>query len=884
MLLYVAGLCYGLAVPRFHRIGSENPTRLCTAGLGRAVLSARSATLAFLVSALLCVAAPFTSHAQQIPPWAPGGAGTVEISRSTVDLSVGQTGSYSIRLSHPPSDGNGNPIPNDKEWWVLVHIDGARRPDGNYKGIRILPSIGRTFDNADWNTWKDIRVETDPDYDGSDGPRATSLTFTHEVWDHDSNCPVHNVGRVGLDIQDSGNSGGNDGGNSGGNDGGNSGGNDGGNSGGNDGRNDGGNDGGNSGGNSGGNDGGNSGGNDGGNSGGNDGGSSGGNDGGSSGGNDGGNSGGNSGGNDGGSSGGNDGGANRNQRLAEPVLSISDAATTEGGTLRFRVTLSPADHEAISVEYRTADGTAEAASDYNPATGTLHFVPGTTSRFIEVETLKDDIDESNETLTVTLSNPIPSESTWLGDAVGVGTVIGDVERRIRLANRAYLPEMARAAAFNAVKCRIDRAPSRTAPGSLKQALDRLAPPAPPSLGLRRPHARTVGIERLLGSLAFALQSNGRSDGVGHVAAWSCGDYRGLADGAGDGRVDWDGHLANLQLGADVRVRPGLVAGLGFSRSTGTFRYEVGRGAAEVDGEHELRMNGIHPYLVWSPTPDMTVWGTFGRASGDLDISDRLGGKQRGRAVTLTSAMLGASRRVLARGPTTVTLKGEAGLARFGVDDPGVGFGASAASMQRLKLAAEAAHEYELASGGSLGPWGEIGLRHDGGDGETGGGIELGGGLRYRDPAKGWTVEGFGRRRMVRGNSLPKEWGAGGTFRVDPDAFGAGFSASLTQSWGEAGNGTERLWDRDEPDRDGLPGRRLELQVGYGFPAPGGRGVLTPFAAMTLDGRSGRGYRWGGRLDVGPGATLSLEAERREPHRAGTVHRVMLRGELRFQGP
>ena len=323
MLLYVAGLCYGLAVPRFHRIGSENPTRLCTAGLGRAVLSARSATLAFLVSALLCVAAPFTSHAQQIHPWAPGGAGTVEISRSTVDLSVGQTGSYSIRLSHPPSDGNGNPIPNDKEWWVLVHIDGARRPDGNYKGIRILPSIGRTFDNADWNTWKDIRVETDPDYDGSDGPRATSLTFTHEVWDHDSNCPVHNVGRVGLDIQDSGNSGGNDGGNDGRNDGGNSGGNDGENSGGNSGGNDGEN--------SGGNDGGNSGGNDGGSSGGNDGG----NDGGSSGGNDGGNDGGSSGGNDGGSSGGNDGGANRNQRLAEPVLSISDAATTEGGTLRF---------------------------------------------------------------------------------------------------------------------------------------------------------------------------------------------------------------------------------------------------------------------------------------------------------------------------------------------------------------------------------------------------------------------------------------------------------------------------------------------------------------------------------------------------------------------
>ena len=203
-------------------------------------------------------------------------------------------------------------------------------------------------------------------------------------------------------------------------------------------------------------------------------------------------------------------------------------------------------------------------------------------------------------------------------------------------------------------------------------------------------------------------------------------------------------------------------------------------------------------------------------------------------------------------------------------------------MQRLRFAAEASHEYVFPSGRSLAPRGEIGLRHDGGDGETGAGIELGTGLRFRDPDEGWTVDGFGRRLMTRGG-LPREWGFGASVTVNADPSGRGPSARLTQSWGRTGSGLHRLWEDENiggpPER--APGRRLELQLGYGFGAFGGRGVLTPFGAVTLDGDSGRGYRAGMRLDAGPGATLSLEVERREPDGAAPEHAAMLRGRLRF---
>ena len=555
---------------------------------------------------------------------------------------------------------------------------------------------------------------------------------------------------------------------------------------------------------------------------------------------------------------------------AGPALTVSDARAREGEILRFRVILTPPGSETVTVDYQTSSGTAVEGLDYIAAGGRLTFKPGIAQQTVEIQTRKDDIDESNENLTLWLSN---AHGARLQDAVGAGTIIGEVEQRIPLVNHAYLPEVGRAIAFNAVRCRIDRVLSRTASGNLKQALDRLAPPP----------SRSVSIDELLVRLSFALQSTGGADGIGRVSAWSCGDYRALADGKSGGPVDWDGKVVGLQAGADVRLRPDLLAGLAVSRSNGTFRYDVVGDAAEIDGRHRLRLNGLHPYLAWEASPHLTVWGTIGYFWGDLEWGGDLEGDRRAGNARLGSAMLGLNGRLLEHGKMTVRFKGETGLAQFKVANAGVGFGAAVSDLRRLRLAIESAYEQPLPTGGTLRPWGEIGLFHDGGDGETGVGLELGGGLRYRNQAKGWSAEVFGRRRMVHGDALPREWGAGAAFRVDPGPADLGFSAILNQSWGRTGSGVERLWDQDLNDAapSSLWGGRMELQLGYGFGVLGGHGVLTPHGAVTLGQGSDRAYQLGGRLEVGSGVALSLEAERRETDNAEPGHAIMLRGLLRF---
>ena len=104
-----------------------------------------------------------------------------------------------------------------------------------------------------------------------------------------------------------------------------------------------------------------------------------------------------------------------------PAISVSDASVQEaqGALLNFTVTLSHASSRTVTVAYATSDGTATAGSDYTTASGTLTFNAGDTSKTVQVAVITDSDDEGQETLTLTLSNPV---SATLADATGSGTI------------------------------------------------------------------------------------------------------------------------------------------------------------------------------------------------------------------------------------------------------------------------------------------------------------------------------------------------------------------------------------------------------------------------------------------------------------------------------
>ena len=119
--------------------------------------------------------------------------------------------------------------------------------------------------------------------------------------------------------------------------------------------------------------------------------------------------------------------------------------------------------------------------------------------------------------------------------------------------------------------------------------------------------------------------------------------------------------------------------------------------------------------------------------------------------------MGVNGRLLARGTTSLNLKGEAALARLDIVGDGALVEAMAVNMRRLRLSTEASRELVFASGGSLIPWGELGVRHDGDpDEHTGAGADIAQSVQPRSGlfgerhrARGWTRAAVAAPRLRR---------------------------------------------------------------------------------------------------------------------------------------
>jgi len=107
------------------------------------------------------------------------------------------------------------------------------------------------------------------------------------------------------------------------------------------------------------------------------------------------------------------------------TIAISDPSVTEGnaGTVNaaFSVTLSAPSSQTVTVQYKTAPGTAKAGTDYTskPLT-TLSFASGETAKTVNIAVKGDLLDEDDETFFVNLSNAI---GATIADAQGVATIL-----------------------------------------------------------------------------------------------------------------------------------------------------------------------------------------------------------------------------------------------------------------------------------------------------------------------------------------------------------------------------------------------------------------------------------------------------------------------------
>ena len=614
--------------------------------------------------------------------------------------------------------------------------------------------------------------------------------------------------------------------------------------------------------------------------------------------------------------------------VAGPVgVSVADARVQEdaGAELAFVVTLSRAAAGAVSVDYATSDGSAQAGVDYTAASGTLTLSAGQTSKTIAVAVLDDDHDEGSETLTLSLSNAA-------GGVLTDGDATGTIENRDPLP-RALLARFGRTAAVHVVEHVEERLQAPRAPGfdgrfagqnvrrggerdmalGFLSRLGGIAGPGGGSYGGGIGHglpgaqpgtggasalgARNVeGIATPIGAgggfSAVASGGLGRPGGMpgagpqhgGGLMALGLGDDLLTSSGfrlnreshggvlsfwSRGARSYFSGREGTLGLSGDVRTtmvgadyaRGPVVAGLSLSHSRGLGEY-----AGVSSGQVLSSVTGLYPWLGYKATERVTVWGVAGYGAGGLLLTPAAGAAL-GSPLSMAMAAGGTRGELVAGGGRAFELAFKAdalwvGTSIDGADGPAGRLQATDAAVTRLRTGLEASRRYALGGRLSLQPLVEVGLRHDGGDAETGAGVDVGTAIVMADAVSGLSLDLRVRTLVLHQAEGFSERGFALSFTYNPSpATPLGLTASVTPSWGGEASGGAAA----------LWGRETMASMGDGGFGGGSR----------LDGQVGYGLPLGRRLVGTPRIGFSSSEHGRD-YRAGYALRPLEAGAVRME--
>ena len=394
--------------------------------------------------------------------------------------------------------------------------------------------------------------------------------------------------------------------------------------------------------------------------------------------------------------------------------------------------------------------------------------------------------------------------------------------------------------------------------------------------------REVAVDEFLLGSSFSLSAAANADGSGaRWTAWGRGATTRF-DGE-DETLSIDGQVATGTLGADYEWGP-LMAGVAVTHS---------RGAGDVDGpsagqgEMETSLTSVYPYLRYKAHERVSVWGLLGYGRGEMSLEQAAARRietdlaMRMGAVGIRGSLWSATE----TGGIDLAVKSDLFMVQMQSDEvaelPEV-----EADARRVRLLVEGSRAMAVGTEAQVTPSVEIGVRYDGGDAETGTGVEIGGGLRYTHTGWRLTTEVTARALLAHQESSYKEWGVGGSVRLLPDEAGRGLSLRLNSSWGAAASGATQMWAQQPlagatATGPAQPVAQLNAELGYGLRSLDGRGLVTPYAGVTLAENGVQASRLGTRFSLNETVTLSLEGTRMERADTVTEHGVLFRAAMRW---
>ena len=408
-------------------------------------------------------------------------------------------------------------------------------------------------------------------------------------------------------------------------------------------------------------------------------------------------------------------------------------------------------------------------------------------------------------------------------------------------------------------------------------------------------SRAVTSRDFLTGTSFAMTKEA-AGGAGLVSLWGRGAltrFDGRERGP-NGDLTLEGEVGSAMLGADWTSGAGFrsdsgagawTAGLllAHSRGEGSYRGEVDDtgDTSGTEGTVLSSVTGLYPYGRYRVTNRVTLWGVAGYGAGTLTLTPQ---DADGKAVAPLRTDMELMMASLGVRGVAVEAPAGGGFELAGTSDAMVvrtssektsGLAAATGDVTRLRLGLEGVWRGLAFGGHELEPSLEVGIRHDGGDAETGFGVDIGAGLAWSHANSGVSAEVSARGLLTHAADGFRDQGIAGSLTWDPrPETERGALLTLRQTMGaQASGGMDALLGHTtlaglaaNDDDDELHNRRLELKLGYGFPAFSDRFTSTPEIELGFSDRA-RDYSLGWRLTLARRDAGTLElgvvATRRE---------------------
>ena len=343
----------------------------------------------------------------------------------------------------------------------------------------------------------------------------------------------------------------------------------------------------------------------------------------------------------------------------------------------------------------------------------------------------------------------------------------------------------------------------------------------------------------------------------------------VSTGSFDGEpagMSLNGNLATGYLGLDYRTDRALL-GIAVARteSEGNFRLE------DTAGELEATLTSAYPYLSWSLSDELAVWGMLGFGEGKLKLRE----DTQDLKTDIQMQMVALGLRSVLPSVWLVDLAVKADIFALQIKSDAVtgeNLNATNSNARRLRVMLEASSNWPVSEHATVTPSLELGTRWDGGDADTGMGIELGGGFTWHDTRLGLELAARGRTLLNHGESGFKEWGASLSFLKTVGSDGQGLAFVLTPTWGQASSGVDSLWSSEPAGagagllpRDSTQGStsatpdQLEFELSWGMLRPRGL-LMTPYMQMRMAQGRMDSVREGLRLQFPRGVSLEVFGE------------------------